>query len=358
MGHEDLVELAYGVAVCHGGDVVHNDGNLGAFLAVRVHLLPEMLLVLLRDDACLVEVLLVILKQRGEHPLGLLFLCADNVAHIDVVEHEFAEGVAGLVHIGIHLHHVLAERIAVYRGYCRIDPLSGAVSKHLCDAPRDVLLAKDTGAHGVLYVMVYVCDPVRLGDAPGFKRHGIAFFLVVFYAVPHFKREVEPFAALFQHFHHPAGLQVVQKAAALFPYEAIEYPLSAVPEGRMAQVMPQSYGFRQVLVERQAARKGPCYLGYIQSVREPCDVMVPLRREKDLRLVLEPSEGVAVYYPVPVPLEVRAHGAGLLRTLPFMIPFRLAGVRRKELPFLPVCPLFEVFHHPVRLFHTMLRYIP
>jgi hypothetical protein len=47
---------------------------------------------------------------------------------------------------------------------------------------------------------------------------------------------------------------------------------------------------------------------------QPGTVMIAKRRQENLRLVFEAAKGLAVYDPVPVPLESGANGMGLFRT--------------------------------------------
>ena len=79
-----------------------------------------------------------------------------------------------------------------------------------------------------------------------------------------------------------AGAQLIQSA------------LARMAEGGVPQVMPQGDGLGQVLVEAQGAGDGAGDLRHLQRVGQPGAVMVALRREKDLSLLLEPAERLAV----------------------------------------------------------------
>jgi len=76
-------------------------------------------------------------------------------------------------------------------------------------------------------------------------------------------------------------------------------------ERRVAKIMAQSDGFGQILVEPQGFGNRACDLGDLQRMGQPRAVMVTERREKNLCLMLEPAEGLAVDDPVSVPLESR-----------------------------------------------------
>jgi hypothetical protein len=76
----------------------------------------------------------------------------------------------------------------------------------------------------------------------------------------------------------------------------------------VSQIVGQRQSLRQILVQSQRPRNGPCDLGDFQRVREACAVMVTLVLQKDLRLVLEPAERRGMDDTVPVTLEFAAGG--------------------------------------------------
>ena len=59
---------------------------------------------------------------------------------------------------------------------------------------------------------------------------------------------------------------------------------------RMPQIMPQRNGFHQFLIEPERLGYGPCILRDLQRMRQPGPVVVPLRRQKHLRLIFQPAE--------------------------------------------------------------------
>ena len=71
--------------------------------------------------------------------------------------------------------------------------------------------------------------------------------------------------------------------------------------------MPQGRGLGQVLVQVQRPRDGAGDLRDFERVGQPGDEMILRRGDEDLRLVLEPPEGLGVEYSVAVALVVSAH---------------------------------------------------
>ena len=66
-------------------------------------------------------------------------------------------------------------------------------------------------------------------------------------------------------------------------------------------------------LRRSARGNGAGNLADFQRMGQPGPVVVPFRREKDLGLLLEAPEGLAVQDPVPVPLKARADRVRFLR---------------------------------------------
>ena len=69
--------------------------------------------------------------------------------------------------------------------------------------------------------------------------------------------------------------------------------LAGVPEGRVADVVAERDRLGERLVERQRGGQRPRDLGHLDGVRQARDVVVALGVDEDLRLVLEPPEGLA-----------------------------------------------------------------
>ena len=96
----------------------------------------------------------------------------------------------------------------------------------------------------------------------------------------------------------------------------VERPLPRVAEGRVAQVVAQRDGLGQILIEPQRAGYGPGDARDLEGVGQAGAVVVALRLQKDLGLVLEAPEGLAMGYAIHVALEAGAYLALRLRTLP------------------------------------------
>ena len=93
----------------------------------------------------------------------------------------------------------------------------------------------------------------------------------------------------------------------------VERPLPGVAERRVAEIVAESDGLAQILVEPQRPPDGARKARYLQRVREPGAVMVALRLEKDLCFVLETPERLRVRDAVGVALKACAHGILFLR---------------------------------------------
>ena len=139
---------------------------------------------------------------------------------------------------------------------------------------------------------------------------------------------VEARVAALQHRDDPQGLRVVVEAAAPL-HQRVQRHLAHMPERRVPEVVGQRHRLGQILVERQVTRRRARDLRDLQRVRQPRAVVVPLVRDEDLRLVLEPPERRRVQDAVAVALVGRAVGALVLRHGPSPAVGGVAGPRRE-----------------------------
>ncbi len=120
-------------------------------------------------------------------------------------------------------------------------------------------------------------------------------------------------------------LRVVVEAARAF--EAfVERALAGVAEGRMAEIVRQRGGLRQVLVEPERARQRAGDLHHFQRVGEPRAVMVALVIDEHLRLVRQAAEGGGMDDAVAIAAEVVTRGRRRLRAQPAAAFGRIGGV--------------------------------
>ena len=87
--------------------------------------------------------------------------------------------------------------------------------------------------------------------------------------------------------------------------ELVQRLLTRMAKGRMPQIMGQTDGLGQILVEPQSTGNGAGDLRNLQRMGQPGPVQISFRREKHLRFLLEAAEGLAVQHPVSVSLEHR-----------------------------------------------------
>jgi hypothetical protein len=126
-------------------------------------------------------------------------------------------------------------------------------------------------------------------------------------AVAYLTGEVETVSILFQDIHHPQALVDMTETSRR---QIVKNPLAGVPEGGMPQIVPKGDGFGQIFVKGQGAGDGARDLGDFQGVSETGSVVIALRREEDLRLVLEPPERFAMNDSVAIMLKGRPDRAG------------------------------------------------
>ena len=154
--------------------------------------------------------------------------------------------------------------------------------------------------------------------------------------VAHLIGEIEAHTAVFQLVHHAQTLTVVRKIRRI---AFLQYVFSGMSERRMAEVMSERGGFRQILVERESAGDGARNLRDLQGMRQARAVMVVLRTKEYLRFVHQPPKCLAVDNAVAVALELRARRT---RCAQLLTAFRIlteTGEFRKKHPFPFTCHL-------------------
>src|SRR5215208_4018102 len=98
-------------------------------------------------------------------------------------------------------------------------------------------------------------------------------------------------------------LVVAEPAPPALADARVENGLARVPERRMAEVVAEPDRLSQVLVQPERARDVPRDPARLERVREPRPVVIALRRDEDLRLVLQAPERLRVDDPVAVALK-------------------------------------------------------
>ena len=94
-------------------------------------------------------------------------------------------------------------------------------------------------------------------------------------------------------------------------------------ERRVAEIVGERHGFREVFIEAQGARNRPGDLRHFEAVSQPGAVMIALMVNKDLGLVGQPAERGRVDNAVAIALKRRSHCVLGLRIEPPAALFRL-----------------------------------
>ncbi len=131
-------------------------------------------------------------------------------------------------------------------------------------------------------------------------------------AVADLPRQVQAGPAALQPLHDSQALLVMRESLR---QQLCQRVLAPMAERRVAQVVTERDGFRQVFVEVERAGDGAGNLGHFQRVRQSSDVVVAYGRDEDVGLVLQPSKRLGVDDPVAVALELQPHRRRLLRPL-------------------------------------------
>ena len=123
----------------------------------------------------------------------------------------------------------------------------------------------------------------------------------------------------------PEGLHVVIKAREV-GHAALQLILPRMTEGRMAQVVRQGDGLRQISVQSQGLGKGTGNLRHFQAVGQSGSIVVAFMGHEHLGLFLEPAKGAGMDDAVPVPGKGRAGPAFRLGIRPAPALERVTGI--------------------------------
>ena len=138
-----------------------------------------------------------------------------------------------------------------------VQPGSRCCAKHLTDIPRNIFLCQHPCPYGIVHIMVDIGNLIGKPYDAALQCHRMPFCLMIAYPVPDFKRQIQTLSALFQNIHRPHALFRVVKSVRAHP---VERPFSRMSEGRMSQVMPQSYRLGKLFVQRKRLCYRACVL--------------------------------------------------------------------------------------------------
>jgi hypothetical protein len=94
--------------------------------------------------------------------------------------------------------------------------------------------------------------------------------------------------------------------------ERLQHAFARVAERRVPEIVPERDRLRQFFVQAQYLRDAARDLRDLERVREACAVVIAGWRKKDLRLVLQTSEGLAGDDAIAIALKCGADGVFLL----------------------------------------------
>ena len=177
---------------------------------------------------------------------------------------------------------------------------------------RQIVRADEAHGFRIFIVVAEVGDAVGILDECALQGMGMEFSAVVQHAVPHVGCKIQPLSFFFQFFHNADALFIMFKVAADF----LQRLLPHVAEGSMSQVVTQGDGLHQVLIQPEGPGHGAANLRHLQGVGHAGAVMVAPGSNVNLCFMFQAAEGIAMEYPVPVPLEIGAQRILLLLPVP------------------------------------------
>ena len=176
-----------------------------------------------------------------------------------------------------------------------------------------------------------ICPSIVLARTAGGMPTGAPDFPFECFAMPSRTSQVRfrPAPVVLQHVDDAEALLVVVEAAG---HQAIDDPLARVPERRVPEIVAERDRLGELLVQPQHLGDRARDLRHLERVREPRAVVIAGRREEDLRLVLEPAEGLAVDDAIAIALKRRPDVVFPFRPQPAARVGALRRLRREEFP--------------------------
>ena len=216
-----------------------------------------------------------------------------------------------------------------------VDPRRSGRPEQLDLGAREVALAQDPVADGVVDVVVDVRDAVDDADDLALERGRLALARVREDAVANLGGEVEALGD------RERLLVVTEPAPEALAQRLVERVLARVAERRVAHVVAEPDRLDEVLVQPQRACHAARDRGRLERVRHAGAEVVAGRVDEDLRLALQAAERLGMDDPVAVALERRAQPALVLGLEPPGGGVRADGERREPLLLVPANPLGE-----------------
>ena len=103
--------------------------------------------------------------------------------------------------------------------------------------------------------------------------------------------------------------------APMIRHQQGQLPFACMPKGRVADIVNESDGLDQILIETESTGDSSRYLSDFQSMSQTGSVMISLMIGKDLSLVFKSTECRAVNNAIPVVLIDRSVLVCFLRVL-------------------------------------------
>ncbi len=199
--------------------------------------------------------------------------------------------------------------------------ISGAIpERHLFQgAPRE-----EIGVQAIVEVMARIGDFIgeirdlclkRRGGVSldgGWKNIAVGVFSDPFAHIPGEVEAKKPRVFFFEGFDDAEALGIVVEPALVLQ-KTVQLLLAAVATRRVAEVVRQCDGLRQILIQAQSPGYCAADGGHLDRVRESSSVVVAGAVKKNLGLSVESAEGGAVNDPSAVALNFRAVAVSGLR---------------------------------------------
>ena len=222
----------------------------------------------------------------------------------------------------------------------RVQALFGCIAECHAKCNGNIILGYDARALGIIHIVMNIGNLIGDTNHPSLQRRRRGLQLMIDDAIPHLPGEVQALPAVLQPVHNAQTLFIVPEAAR---HDGIQRPLTGVPVGCMPEIMTERDGLDKVVVKPECSPDRARDLRDLERMGQARAIMVSLRIQKDLCLILQPPECLAVNDPVSV---AHIFGAYFIQILLFLTSPRMAAQRsiRTQQPLIILFNLLSYIH--------------
>ena len=240
----------------------------------------------------------IIIIQLFNQAHCLVFLPLCLWIQVNIFKHIFSEADHCSFHLFGHDDRRFIHTVDDHVMYHGVQTFFAGITKNPAVFVRDILLHENASPDCIVDVVIDIGYLIRKTEHLALQGAGSARCGMVQDTVQYFPCQVQAGALLLHTLHDSHALFVMGKMVY-----AVQGALPCVAKRRMPQIVAQCNCLYQILIQPEGLCNRPRILRDLQRMRQPCPIVIPFGQQKNLGLLLQAPEGLAVQNPVPVALK-------------------------------------------------------